>query len=129
MSEKILITGATGTIGSFLVDQLLVQGKKLRVLTRSSEKAREFRARGVRAFIGDFADPESLIPALAGVESLFLLSSASPRQVELQGNMIGAARKAGVRRLIKLSASCAGPDLPAPIKRWHYKTEQQIINS
>jgi len=129
MSEKILITGATGTIGSFLVDQLLVQGEKLRVLTRSRENARKFAARGVRAFIGDFDDPESLAPALEGVESLFLLSSASPQQVELQGNMIAAAREAGVRRLIKLSASCAGPDLPTPIKRWHYQTEQQIISS
>ena len=33
----------------------------------------------------------------------------------------------GVRHIVKLSASCAGPDLPTPIKRWHYETEQQII--
>jgi uncharacterized protein YbjT (DUF2867 family) len=129
MSEKILITGATGTIGSFLVDQLTAQGKKLRVLTRSREKARELETRGINAFIGDFADPETLSPALEEVEKLLLLSSATPRQVELQGNLIEAARKAGVRHLIKLSASCAGPDLPTPIKRWHYETEQQIIRS
>lgn len=129
MNEKILIAGATGTIGSFLVDQLIAQGKQLQVLTRSSEKAREFKARGIKAFIGDFADPEALFPALAGVEKLFLLSGAHPQQVQLQGNMIRAARRAGIRHLVKLSASCAGPDLPTPIKRWHYETEQQIINS
>lgn len=129
MSEKILVTGATGTIGSFLVDQLVAQKQELRVLTRSSESAREFSSRGVRAFLGDFDEPETLLPALAGVEKLFLLSGASQRQVELQGNMIDAACKAGVQRLIKLSASCASPNMPTPIKRWHYETEQQIIRS
>ncbi|HEU4710349.1 MAG TPA: SDR family oxidoreductase [Pyrinomonadaceae bacterium] len=129
MSEGILITGATGSIGSFLVDLLIAEDREVQLMTRSHDKAREFRARGIKCFIGDLAAPETLLVALAGAEKLFLLSGADPRQVELQGNMIEAARKAGIRHLVKLSASCAGPDLPTPIKRWHYETEQQIIRS
>ena len=87
MFERILITGATGSIGSCLVEQL-IQDKELQLLTRSHEKAREFRARGIRTFVGDFDEPTTLYPALAGVEKLFLLSGADPRQVAQQGNMI-----------------------------------------
>jgi uncharacterized protein YbjT (DUF2867 family) len=129
MSERILITGATGTNGNFLVESLAAQEAELQVMTRSRESAEEFAARGIKTFIGDFDLPETLPPALEGVDKVFLLSAADPRQVEMQGNMIEAAQAAGVRHLVKLSASCAGPDLPTPIKRWHYETEQQIINS
>ncbi|HZN09557.1 MAG TPA: SDR family oxidoreductase [Pyrinomonadaceae bacterium] len=129
MFERILITGATGSIGGFLVEQLIAQEKDIQLLTRSHDKAREFRARGIRTFVGDFDAPATLYPALAGADKLFLLSGADPRQVEQQGNMIKAAQGMGVRHIVKLSASCAGPDLPTPIKRWHYETEQQIIRS
>jgi uncharacterized protein YbjT (DUF2867 family) len=129
MNDRVLITGATGAIGSFLVEQLIALDKEVHLLTRSHEKAREFRARGIKTFVGDFDARATLYPPLAGVDRLFLLSGASPRQVELQNNMIKAARDMGVRHLVKLSASCAGPDLPTPIKRWHHETEQQIIRS
>ncbi|HEX6043752.1 MAG TPA: SDR family oxidoreductase [Pyrinomonadaceae bacterium] len=129
MNDRILITGATGQIGSFLVEQLLAQDKEPQLLTRSHFKARDFRERGIRTFVGDFDAPETLYPPLGGVDKLFLLSEADPRQVELQGNMIEAARQMGVRHIVKLSASCAGPDLPTPIKRWHYATEQHIIST
>lgn len=129
MNKKILVTGATGTIGSFLVERLVALGAQMQVLVRSHQQAENFAARRIDAFIGDFAQKETLVPALAGVEKLFLLSAASPRQVEWQGNMVEAARRAGVRHIVKLSASNAGPDLRLPIKCWHYETEQQIKNS
>ena len=129
MSGTILITGATGTNGKFLVERLAAQGTEFQVLTRSRQSAEEFAARGIKAFVGDFDLPETLPPALEGVDKVFLLSEADPRQVEMQGNLIAAAQAAGIRHLVKLSASCAGPDLPTPIKRWHYETEQQVINS
>src|SRR5215213_5668882 len=108
MTARILVTGATGSIGSFLVEQLNAQDKEPQLLTRSHEKARDFRARGIKTFVGDLDAPETLYPPLAGVDKLFLLSGADPRQVELQGNMIKAAQDMGVRHIIKLSASCAG---------------------
>jgi uncharacterized protein YbjT (DUF2867 family) len=129
MTRKILLTGVTGTIGSFLIEQMAASGEQGQVMVRSREKAAELESLGFKTFIGDFNEPETLPPALEGVEKLFLLSVANPRQVEMQGNMVEAARVAGVRHLVKLSAGCAGPDLPTPIKRWHYETEQQIKRS
>jgi uncharacterized protein YbjT (DUF2867 family) len=129
MNKKILVTGATGTIGSFLVERLTALSVRIQVLVRSRQQAETFAARGIDSFIGDFAHKETLAPALVGVEKLFLLSAANPRQVEWQGNMIEAARLAGVQHIVKLSASCAGPALRLPIKRWHYETEEQLKNS
>ena len=129
MSGTILITGATGTNGKFLVERLAAQGGELQVLTRSRQSAEDFAARGIKSFVGDFALPETLPPALEGVNKLFLLSVADPRQVELQGNLIEAAQSAGVRHIVKLSAAGASPNSRTPIKRWHYETEQQIIRS
>jgi uncharacterized protein YbjT (DUF2867 family) len=85
--------------------------------------------RGIKTFVGDFDAPATLYPALAGVEKLFVLSSVDPQQVQQQGKMIKAAQEVGIRHVVKLSASCAAPDSPSPIKRWHYETEQQIIRS
>jgi uncharacterized protein YbjT (DUF2867 family) len=129
MTRKILLTGVTGTIGCYLVECLADRHGEVRVLARSEAKAQPFRGRGFEAFVGDFDQPETLSPALEGVEKLFLLSVADPRQVEMQGRVVEAARRAGVRHLVKLSASCAAPNLPTPIKRWHYETEQQIERS
>src|SRR5438067_1583502 len=129
MTHKILLTGATGTIGGFLVECLAGRSGEVRVLARGEEKARPLRNRGFEAFVGDFDKPETLPPALEGVEKLFLLSAADPRQVEMQGRVVEAARRAGVRHLVKLSASRAAPNLPTPIKRWHYETEQRIERS
>ncbi|MBC7911568.1 MAG: SDR family oxidoreductase [Pyrinomonadaceae bacterium] len=129
INNKILVTGATGTIGSFLVDRLAALGAQMEVLVRSRQQAETFAARGIASFIGDFAHKETLAPALVGVGKLFLLSAANPQQVEWQGNMIEAARRAGVPHIIKLSASCAGPFPHLPIKRWHYETEEQLKES
>jgi uncharacterized protein YbjT (DUF2867 family) len=130
--QKILVTGATGKIGSFLVDKLAALGARMRVLVRSREQAESFAARRIETVLGDFSQKETLPPALEGVEKLFLLSAASPRQVEWQGNMVKAAQRAGVQHIVKLSAGSARPDmphLPLPIKRWHYETEQEIRHS
>ena len=95
MSERILITGATGTNGNFLVESLAAQEAELQVMTRSRESAEEFAARGIKTFIGDFDLPETLPPALEGVDKVFLLSAADPRQVEMQGNMIAGGAGSG----------------------------------
>src|SRR3712207_4361322 len=129
MSSTILVTGATGTIGRILVEQLTEAKAPFRVFVRKGEDAEHFRRRGVDAFVGDFADPESVRPAVEWADKVFLLSAAHPRQGEWQGNVVEEARRAGVAHVVKLSASCAGPDCPAPIKRWHHVTEDHLVRS
>ncbi len=125
----ILITGATGIVGSEVVKQLAATGAPLRALVRNPEKAAAIRRLGVELVHGDFDKPETLDAALAEAEKVFLLSSPHPRQVELHGNLIEAARRSGVRHIVKLSAIGAAAESPARFLRWHWQTEKQLGQS
>jgi uncharacterized protein YbjT (DUF2867 family) len=74
---------------------------------------------------GDLARPETLDAALSGVDRVFLTSPAGPDQVELQGNMVHACKRRGVRQIVKVSVA-GGPDAATQIGRWHWTTEKQI---
>ena len=129
MSNTIFITGATGQVGSHVVRQLSSEGKQFRALVSSQEKAAAMDVPGEEVLIGDFSQPETLDAALTGVEELFLLSVGSPNQVELQGNVIEAAQRAGVHHVVKLSVLGASPDAVTSLGRWHAQTEKQIRES
>ncbi|MFD3516013.1 NAD(P)H-binding protein [Streptomyces sp. NPDC058657] len=94
----ILVTGATGNIGSALLKQLHASGAgPLRGLTRDA--ARASFPRQVEAVEGDFADPASLKPALEGVQSLFLVSRVGP-----DADILQVARQAGVEHVVLVSS-------------------------
>ena len=115
----ILVTGATGTVGSALVPALQVAGADFRVLVRAPERADGL---GVDAVIGDLADRDTLAAALAGVETLFLLSPAGG--FELERAAVGVALEAGVR-IVKLSSYNA-EFAEAGIEGAHGEIERQI---
>ncbi|MEV0573299.1 NAD(P)H-binding protein [Streptomyces sp. NPDC050392] len=94
----ILVTGATGNIGSALVRELRTLGAgPLRALTRDT--ARAAFPEGVEAVEGDLADANSLKAALEGVRSLFLVS-----RVGADAGIIEAARRAGVEHVVLVSS-------------------------
>ncbi|MCX4445112.1 SDR family oxidoreductase [Streptomyces sp. NPDC058369] len=94
----ILVTGATGNIGSALLRELRARGAgPLRGLTRDASRAA--LPAGVEAVEADFAVPESLEPALAGVRSLFLPSRVGP-----DADILAAARRAGVEHVVLVSS-------------------------
>ncbi|MEW2132547.1 NAD(P)H-binding protein [Streptomyces sp. NPDC005435] len=94
----ILVTGATGNTGSALLRELRACGAgPLRGLTRDASRA--MFPEGVEAVEGDFAEPESLKPALDGVRSLFLVSRLGP-----DAEIIEAARRAGVEHVVLVSS-------------------------
>lgn len=94
----ILVTGATGNIGSALLKELHAHGAgPLRGLTRDAGRA--VFPEGVEAVEGDFADAASLKPALDGVRSLFLVSRLGP-----DADILDAAREAGVRHVVLVSS-------------------------
>ena len=72
---SILVTGATGNVGSRLVRGLTAAGHKVRAFTRSGEKAK-FDG-NVEVVTGDFKDKDSLRRALQGMKRMYLLSAAS----------------------------------------------------
>lgn len=125
----LLITGATGNNGKPLVETLLERGASVRVLVRDPAKVADWSARGVEVATGDFDEPASLDAAMAGVERIFLLSNAAPDAPRLQGNVVAAVQRAGVRHLVKFSALGASPDAPVSLLRWHAQVERQIADS
>lgn len=122
----ILVTGGSGRIGATLVELLCAAGQRVRVLTRSAHKAQRLAVAGAEIAIGDMSSPASLDPAMSGADRVFLLSKEEPEQVKLQSNVIQAAARAGVGRVVKLSA--IGADRASPLReaRWHAQTEQEI---
>ncbi|WP_250293728.1 NAD(P)H-binding protein [Streptomyces atroolivaceus] len=94
----ILVTGATGNIGSALLKELHARGVgPLRGLTRDA--ARAVFPDGVEAVEGDLAEPASLQPALQGVRSLFLVS-----RLGSDADILEAARQAGVKHVVLVSS-------------------------
>ncbi|MFI7229895.1 NAD(P)H-binding protein [Nonomuraea angiospora] len=106
----ILVTGATGSIGTHLVRLLQEKGVAFKALVRDEVKA---RALGCDVVTGDFDDPGSLAPAMEGVDRLFLnAGGAQPvdgeqPMVRQQKAAIDAARAAGVSKVVKVSVSGA----------------------
>lgn len=122
----ILVTGATGTVGSEVVKELATRGASVRAFVRSPEKAAMFDGLGVEIAEGDLEDSASVAAALAGVDHLFLLTAVPPNQVDLERGIVDAAANAGVEHIVKLSALNASDDSAVNFLRWHRQTERHI---
>lgn len=122
----ILLTGATGQVGRELVRELTTARAPFRALVRSAGKAETIRSAGGEAVVGDFGDAAALRTALAGAEKLFLLSPASPDLPSVEGRIVDAAKTAGVRHVVKLSAVGADAQTPHPFALLHRESERRI---
>ncbi|MBA1376405.1 NmrA/HSCARG family protein [Pseudomonas brassicacearum] len=98
---SILITGATGTIGSLITARLAEQGADVKALVRQAGK-REFPA-GVTEVVGDLTDVASMRAALASLRTLFLLNAVTPDEVTQALIALNLAREAGIERIVYLS--------------------------
>jgi NAD(P)H dehydrogenase (quinone) len=120
----IAITGATGQLGRLVVAKLKGNVPTAIVaLARSPTKASDL---GVTVREADYAKPETLGPALAGVDALLLISSSElgPRAAKHR-NVIEAAKKAGVRRIAYTSILHADTS-PLDLAPEHRRTEADV---
>ncbi|MEU0584328.1 NAD(P)H-binding protein [Streptomyces sp. NPDC006132] len=101
-TQKILVTGATGTVGRQVVAELLARGHEVRALTRDAAKA-DLPA-GVELAEGDLTAPDSLVPALEGITGLHLITfgGAAFTPLETGPRILELAHAAGVRRITVL---------------------------
>jgi uncharacterized protein YbjT (DUF2867 family) len=124
----ILVTGATGTIGGEIARQLRTLGAPMRMLVRDRSKL-PGDSEALDVAVGDFASPDTLDAALDGVEALFLASFDRPNQVDLQRNVLHAAKRNGVRRVVRMSTIGFDELDRLPIFRWHSAGERQLEES
>lgn len=120
---KHLITGATGDVGSRVVNQLLGRNIRPRVLVRSEDKARSLFGDRVDIFVGDLAGPASMRQALKGADTIYLVNVGPeiPKRDEAAAVL---AKEEGVKRIVKLSSLDVEQGLA--IGAWHEKGEAAI---
>jgi uncharacterized protein YbjT (DUF2867 family) len=119
-----LITGASGSVGKVVLAEVARSGLKHRAMYRSKEEAAKAPA-GTETVIADFAGKTSLVAAMRGVESVYLVCSPIPDLVRLESNAIEACEAAGVRRVVLNSALGAG-DYQKSFPSWHRKVEDKL---
>ena len=128
---KILVVGATGTLGRQIVRHALDNDYQVRCLVRNTSKASFLKEWGADLIIGDICDAETLPPALEGVDVVIdaattrATSSLSIKQVDWQGkvNLIQATQEADIKRYIFFSIINAKEFENVPLMNIKYCTE------
>ena len=110
---KVLVTGATGTVGSELVKALLQRGASVRAFARKQPNPGAFPGAAEIA-LGDLTDPVSLAEALKGVDKLFLLNGNVADELTQALTAYGLAKKAGLKHVTYLSVFKADQFLEVP---------------
>ncbi|WP_284035901.1 SDR family oxidoreductase [Neobacillus sp. 114] len=129
---KMLVTGATGKMGTKIVETLLktVPASQLAVSVRNPEKAEGLRSRGVEVRQGDFDLPETLDTAFAGIDRLLIISADGDNETRIRqhANAVAAAERAGVKFIAYTSLANAmeSNNLFAPT---HQATEKAIVKT
>lgn len=121
---SILVIGATGTVGSLVVEGLARQGAPVKALVRKTG-TRALPA-GVDGVVGDLTDVSSLRQAMAGVRTLFLLNALAPDEVTQSLQALNVAREAGIQRIVYLSVINADLYVDVPHFTGKHTVERMI---
>ncbi|RSD26068.1 SDR family oxidoreductase [Mesobacillus subterraneus] len=129
---RLLVTGATGKLGTKIVDALLktVPANQLAVSVRNPEKAEGIKTRGVEVRQGDFDRPETLDTAFKGIDRLLIISADGDNETRIRQhkNAVAAAERAGVKFIVYTSIANAqeSKNMLAPT---HKATEEAILKT
>jgi len=121
----ILVTGATGNVGSEAVRLLRQRDMPVRALVRNPRKAAALAQAGAELALGDLEDPLTIDEAMAGIATVVLVSPGRPAQ-EL--NVVHSAARAGVQHVVKITSN-ASADSPIARRRWQIEIEAGLIAS
>jgi len=129
MKNTVLVTGATGSIGSLLIPELVKSGVSVHAFVRNATKAAHLSAQGVILFEGEFSDQQALNRATEGVDAVLAITPANPLAVEQGEAILKAALNAGTPYYLRISAIGAASDAPTANGRFHYQSDQTLIAS
>jgi NAD(P)H dehydrogenase (quinone) len=130
---SIMVTGATGQLGSMIMDNLLqsVPTSQVIACVRQPDKAAKYLEKGFEVRFGDYDQPDSLVQAFTGVTALLLIASSHTDdniRLNQHAQVIQAAQKAKVKHLM-YTGFAFPPKGPIPPNHVHLLTEQMILES
>ncbi|KAI9251870.1 hypothetical protein BDA99DRAFT_521389 [Phascolomyces articulosus] len=128
-SNRVFVTGATGKVGSILVEELVKRDVQVTVYARSPEKV--FKHPNVSVIQGDFQDLTPLKTGIVGHDRLFLLVMSAPNNandVKVKASIAEIAYAAGVKQIVDLSAIRVPWRSYPLIHNPHEKSEQWIYD-
>jgi len=129
----ILVTGATGHLGTAVINHLLKKTSldNFIALVRSEEKAQPLRNKGVQVRIADFDDIASVGKAFDGIEKLLLISTNAHNRAEQQKAVVGEARKSDIKHIVYTGISMEDVNTSAlkMLMKSHFQTEDYIKES
>ena len=121
---SILVTGATGAVGSLVVQGLAAAGAEVSALVRTPGK--HALPAGVKEVVGDMREIASLRAALAGVRTLFLLNAVTPDELTQALSLLTLAQQAGIERIVYLSVIHADRFVDVPHFTGKHAVERMI---
>ena len=128
----ILVTGATGTVGSEVVKQLASSGQRgqsvIRAAVHSQNKADKFKSdnKTVEIVNIDYNKPETIADALDHVDTLFFVTLPAPNMANISSSLVKEVKKNGVKYIVKLSVMKADAEPGYTLGRLH-RQEDKII--
>jgi uncharacterized protein YbjT (DUF2867 family) len=126
----ILLTGATGTAGSFIANEFVRERVPVRILVRNRAKAAGLEKVPTFEIVeGDMSKRSTLGPVLDGVDRVLMISAPVMDMVETQSAFIDASKAAGVRHVIKFSGLDARRDTVFPFGLMHKDIEEHLEKS
>ena len=123
MGNKILVTGASGNIGREVVKLLSKKNANFVALVN------ERKIEGVNTVSANFADLGSLEKAMEGVSTLFMVLQNHPEMEKWGKNLIEAAKKSGIKHIVRSSGSLADINSPLLIRKLLAETDKIVIES
>jgi uncharacterized protein YbjT (DUF2867 family) len=129
VTDTILVTGATGNVGSQVVKQLSSFSGIVRAAVQSKNRADDIKNTKAELVEMNFNNSETIEAAFKGIQKLFLLTPFVPDMVEMSKNLIREAKKANVNHIVKQSAFGSDLEDGITMNKLHRQVEEAIESS
>jgi len=123
------ITVNSGNIGTRVALELARLGHQIILAVRTPKPNTDWDHLGIRQVLFDLNDVASMEQALTGSEAFFFVTPLVSNLIEAGSKAVLAAKRAGIRKIVRTSALGAGPGTPAQLPRWHYEVERIVETS
>jgi len=126
---KLLVAGANGLNGRLLLKKLTENNIPVRAMVRNKDRAKDLENETTEIIEADFSSPATLDKAFESIEQAYIVTAIHPDAVTYFNNFFQAAKKAGVKHVIKLSGLGSSANSPSEILRQHHQSDEQLVQS